>query len=294
MAPNLDDYAAVRRRRFPAGAPVSCPLVSVVTVCRDAAATLGRTIDSIHAQDLAGVEHMIVDGASRDGTVELARGRLRQGDYLVSEPDAGISDALNKGVALAAGRYLQFVHADDWLEPGQLALAVAAIEAVDAAFVFGDLVFHEAGRPSFLFRGDPSYERVIHRRMPSLNHPTVLARRDTFERFGLFDQRYRCAMDYDWFLRLHLAGIRGRYVPELRGNMSHDGVSNLRFARTMREVARIAQEHGRPALLAQPEMAYQVAKIGLGRMVKRHAAPLYRQARRLINRSYVPIDTARP
>lgn len=266
----------------------------MITVCRDAAATIGRAIDSVHAQAGVDAEHVIVDGGSRDGTAAIARARLRPGDFLLSEPDRGISDALNKGIALAAGELIQLVHSDDWLSPGQLAAALAALERTGADFVFGDLVFHEAGRPSFVYRGDPGYARSIDRRMPALNHPTVLARRACFERVGLFDPRYRCAMDYDWFLRLHRAGGRGAYAPEIRGNMSHDGVSNLRYARTMREVAEIAIAHGRPAPLAHAGMAYQIVKIATGRVVRRHAAPLYRVIRRQLNPSYRPLDDAPP
>lgn len=288
--PILADYAQLTARRFPGGRPPGdAGLVSLVTVCLNAARTIERTLASIHAQRGVAFEHVVVDGGSTDGTLELVRAQLRPGDWLLSEPDHGISDALNKGVALAAGRAVQFVHADDWLEPGQIARACAALDSTGADFVFGDLMFHERDGTRFLYRGEADYARSIGRRMPNLNHPTVLARRDCFERIGLFDQRYRCAMDYDWFLRLHLAGGKGVHLPGLRGNMSHDGVSNLRWRRTMREVAEIAQAHGRPAALASAEMWYQIGKIAAGRTVKHHAGPLYRLVRRLINPSYRPV-----
>lgn len=291
--PNLADYALWRAQRFPNGpGEADRRRVTLVTVCRNARATIERTIDSIHAQEGVDFEHVVIDGGSTDGTVELVRARLRPGDWLLSEPDRGISDALNKGVAVAMGDCIQFVHADDWLAEGQLARSLAALEESKADFVFGDLLFHERGASSFLYRGDPSYAATIRRRMPSLNHPTVLARRACFERIGLFDLRYRCAMDYDWFLRLHLAGGVGAYVPDLCGNMNHDGVSNRRWARTMREVAAIATAHGRHPATAQAEMWYQIAKIGAGRLVKRHAAPVYRLARQMLNRSFQPVERA--
>jgi glycosyltransferase len=291
--PTLADYAPVRDRRFPDGLPAADRRrVSLVTVCRNARATIERTIASVHAQRGPDFEHVVVDGDSTDGTAELVRARLRPGDWLLSEPDRGISDALNKGVALAAGDCVQFVHADDWLADGQLAAALGALDATGADFVFGDLLFHEGGAASFLYQGDAGYAATIHRRMPNLNHPTVLARRACFERVGLFDLRYRCAMDYDWFLRLHLAGGAGAYVPGLRGNMNHDGVSNLRWRLTMREVAEIASAHGRSPALARAEMRYQIAKIALGRALKHRAAPAYRLARGLLNRSYRPVAGA--
>lgn len=286
----LAEYAQLTARRFPDGLPATDGgLVTLVTVCLNASRTIERTLASIHAQRGVAFEHVVIDGGSTDGTVELIRARLRPGDWLLSEPDCGISDALNKGVALAAGRAIQFVHADDWLEEGQLARSLAALDGSGADFVFGDLLFHERDGATFLYRGEPGYTRTIRRRMPNLNHPTVLARRTCFERVGLFDRRYRCAMDYDWFLRLHLAGGTGVHVPGLRGNMSHDGVSNTRWARTMREVAEIAQAHGRHPALATAGLWYQLGKIATGRVIKHRAGPLYRVVRRLINPSYRPV-----
>lgn len=284
------DYSATRRLRFPAGETAHARQISVITVCLNAVRTIERAIASVHAETGLDVEHILVDGGSTDGTLAVIEGRLRPGDFLLSEPDRGISDALNKGVALASGRFIQLVHSDDWLASGQLGTALAAIEATGADFVFGDLVFHEGGRPSFRYQGEAGYAAVIHRRMPNLNHPSVLARRACFERVGLFDPRFRCAMDYDWFLRLHRAGGRGVYVPGLCGNMTHDGVSNLRFRRTQSEVAQIAIANGRPAPLAYAAMAYHVAKTTAGRLVKRRAMPLYRLVRRRLNPTYQPVD----
>jgi glycosyltransferase involved in cell wall biosynthesis len=288
--PTLADYVGTRRVRFPTGAAASPARISVITICLNAASTISRAIASIHAQRAVDFEHVVVDGGSTDGTLELVRGALRSGDFLLSEPDRGISDALNKGIALAAGEFVQFVHSDDWLAPDQLAIALAAIEQTSAEFVFGDLRFYERERPSFRYVGEPNYAAIIDRRMPNLNHPTVLARRTCFEWIGLFDLRYRCAMDYDWFLRLHRAGGRGAYVPAICGNMNRDGVSNRQFVRTAREVAQIAVAHGRPAPLAYGRMTFQIGKIAAGRVIDRHAKPLYRLIRRQLNPSYQPVD----
>lgn len=289
LPPALADYAACASRRPPAGVLRPLP-VTVVTVCWNARATIERTLDSVQAQAGVELEHVVVDGGSTDGTLQLLERRLRPCDFLLSEPDGGISDALNKGVALARGDAILFAHADDWLTPGQLALAHRALTGAAACdFVFGDLLFFEGGAPSFHYRGDPDYALTIGRRMPNLNHPTVLARREAFARIGLFDPRYRCAMDYDWFLRLHRSGGRGVYVPGLRANMTHDGVSNLRFARTMQEVAAIAIDHGRRPLIARAEMYGRIAKIAAGRFAKRRAAPAYRLIRRALNRSFEPV-----
>jgi glycosyltransferase involved in cell wall biosynthesis len=290
--PSLEDYKAVSERRFGAGGETLCgtrrPRVTLVTAAFNACRTLERTIESIRAQTFVDIEHVVVDGGSNDGTIELLRSRLRPQDYWISEPDRGISDAFNKGVALAAGDLIQFVNADDWLSPDQVEVAVRGLDATGADFVFGDVIFYRGGRADFRYAGEPDYPKAIHRRMPALNHTTTLAHRRTFERVGLFDLRYRCAMDYDWFLRLHLAGGRGVYLADLVGHMNHDGVSNIDYLRTFREVEAIAVAHGRNRHVARLETVARALKTTVGRQLKGPARPLYRWIRSHINRSYSP------
>jgi GT2 family glycosyltransferase len=291
--PSLDDYRAVTERRFGSGAPalgaIRRPRVTLITVALNSSRTLGQTIASIQSQTFADLEHVVVDGGSDDGTIQLLRSRLRPQDYWISEPDLGISDAFNKGVALAAGDLIQFVNADDWLSSDQVQIAVRGLDSTDAEFVFGDVIFYREGRPDFRYVGEPNYAAAIRRRMPALNHATALVRRDAFERVGLFDLRYRCAMDYDWFLRLHLAGGRGVYLPNLIGHMNHDGVSNARYLRTSREVEAIAVAHGRNRHLARLESVARMLKTTVGRQFKGPTRPLYRLIRSHLNRSYSPL-----
>lgn len=286
QAPRLEDYAAIGQRR---GAQAAKPLVSIVTVCRNARSTIGRAIDSVHAQSLTNLEHIIVDGASTDGTAEYVATRLRPQDFLISEPDQGISDAFNKGVALARGEFVQFLNADDWLSPDQIARAVEAVTRHGADFAFGDLIFYEQGKPSFRYRGDADFAAKLRTHLPAMNHPTVLARRSAFEQHGLFSLRYQCAMEYDWFLRLHGAGARGIHDSSILGHMTHEGVSNRRFARTFAEVRQISIRHGRSALAARFDELTRLAKIRASFLVRSRSDGLYRFVRRTINRSYRPL-----
>lgn len=292
-APRLDDYRAVTERRFGSGGEASSatrrPRVTLITVALNAGRTLEKTILSIQAQTFVDLEHVVVDGGSDDGTIELLRATLRPQDYWISEPDLGISDAFNKGVALAGGDLIQFVNGDDWLAPDQVEVAVRGLDSTGADFVFGDVIFYRAGRPDFRYVGEPDYAKAIRRRMPALNHATALVRRDAFERVGLFDLRYRCAMDYDWLLRLHIAGGRGVYLPDLVGHMNHDGVSNVDYLRTSGEVEAIAAAHGRNRHLARLESAARGLKTTIGRQLEGRARPLYRLIRSHINRSYSPL-----
>lgn len=289
-APTFDDYRAYAQRRDREQPPPdgAAPLVSIITVALDAAATIERTIRSVHAQSLYGIEHIFVDGGSTDGTLDIIRRLVRPGDYWISEKDRGISDAFNKGLALARGETLLILNADDWLSPDQIERSVATLHETGADFAFGDLVFYEEDRPFFTSVGDPGYARSIHRRMPTVGHPTLLARRSCFERAGLFDLGYRNAMDYDWLLRVHRAGCRGAYSPGIVGHMAHAGVSNRLYKRTLDEVRAIAVAHGRHPLVAASEARLRYLKTSASHVVKRHARPLYHLIRQAINTSYRP------
>jgi len=291
MPPQFADYSTYAQRRD-AEQPLNQaprPAVSIVTVTMNAAPTVEKTIASVQAQGFAGIEQIFVDGGSTDGTLDIIKRRVRPQDYWISEKDKGISDAFNKGIALARGLHILVLNADDWLSPDQIAIAVRTLQDSKADFVFGDLIFFQGETPLFRYVGDPAYEKVIHRRWPAIGHPTVLATRDCYVRAGLFDTIYRNAMDYDWLLRLHCAGGRGVYCSDLIANMTHDGVSNLQFRRTIEEVMKIAIVHGRNPLLARMEAKFRYLKTRISQPVKRHGAPLYRLIRRSINASYKPM-----
>jgi glycosyltransferase involved in cell wall biosynthesis len=291
MPPQLADYGAYGKRRDADQplTPLGWPQVSIITITMNAAATLERTIASVQAQEFPSIEQIFVDGGSADGTLDIIKSRVRPADYWISEKDKGISDAFNKGIALARGSCILILNADDWLSPDQIGISLKALEGSGADFVFGDLIFYQGETPLFRYRGDPAYARVIDRRWPSVGHPTLLATRSAYARAGLFDTAYRNAMDYDWLLRLHRAGGRGFYCSDLAANMTHDGVSNLQFRRTIEEVRQIVIAQGRNPILAGLEARFRYWKTRLSQPIKRHGAPLYRLIRRSINPSYKPI-----
>lgn len=294
--PFLDGYAAYRERRNceqPVLAGALPPLVSVVTITLNAAKTVERTIRSVQAQTFQGIEHIVVDGTSTDGTLDIIRRFARPHDFWISESDHGISDAFNKGVAMARGRFIKILNADDWLSEDQIERAIDVLGRGGFDFVFGDLIFYDGDRPIFRSIGDAGYPRVIRRRMPAIGHPSVLAARSCFEKIGLFDTSYQRAMDYDWFLRLELAGAKGGYSSGILGHMTHEGVSNREYRETIGEVRRIVVSHGRNALIAAAEAGFRRVKTATSMPIKRHARPLYDLVRTLINPSYRPIETGR-
>jgi glycosyltransferase involved in cell wall biosynthesis len=286
-APSLDDYRwLAERREVEVSQHGEFPLVSVITATWNAAETLERTIASVQSQTYPAVEHVIVDGGSTDGTIDVLKERLRPHDFWISEKDDGISDAFNRGIALARGYYLQIMSADDWLSVDQLACAVDASSRTGADFVFGDCICYEGGRPMFRSTGDADYSLSIASRMPMMNHPSMLVRRSAYERFGLYSLKYRNAMDYEWLARVHCAGGYGTYDPRIVAHVGYEGRSIRLFKLSIRETRDIAVTYGRNPLVAELEYRFRVLKTTLSQPVKRSCRPLYDAIRSTINPFY--------
>jgi glycosyltransferase involved in cell wall biosynthesis len=263
-------------------------LVSIITVTFNSARTLERTMDSIRTQTYPLIEYIVIDGGSTDGTLEIISSRDSEISQYISEPDTGISDAFNKGIAIARGQFVAIVNSDDWLEADHIYEAVAALRGHAVDFVFGDIQLHkEDATPAGRLVGDPSYRRTIRHIMPSVNHPSMVCHWETYRKFGLYRLEYRNAMDYDWFLRVTLRGGLGLYVSKLASHMSLAGVSDREFNRSLDEVRRISISHGYPAILATVRFYMRVFK-GMVRRVLARTIPLsvYEQLREFVNPRY--------
>jgi len=222
--------AGVARRSLPGK-----PLVSIITVVWNRAGTLRRAFDSIRAQTYDNIEYIIVDGGSTDGTLDVIREYEDIIDLWISEPDRGIYDAFNKGIALASGDYIGILNSDDYYEPDQLTNAIAALKATGADWVFGDIWMHGWQNRSTRIGGDPAYTARIRRTMPTIHQVNALAHRSLFEKHGLFRTEYRIAADYDWFLRITIAGAEGRHDPRILSHMSYGGISTRSQRLAIRE-----------------------------------------------------------
>lgn len=222
------------------------PLISVITVVRNGEAIIDGCIESVVAQKILGLEYIVIDGASTDGT--LARIR-RWGDAIstvVSEPDKGLYDAMNKGLRLARGRYIHFLNADDrYVAPDTLRQLLPRLD--EDTVCYGAMIYQEEdGRQRRL--GSPfSWERELmesHIPQPTLFVPTKL-----YREVGGFDLQYRIAADYDMVLRL-ARRFPVRFVDLPVTLMMAGGISYTQMGRTFKEAARVSVSHGRPAAAA--------------------------------------------
>lgn len=213
--------------------------LTVITVCRNALELLKPTVQSVLEQERPGLEYWVIDGASTDGTVEYLAELAAIGVRTLSEPDRGIADAMNKGVARASGAFIAHLHAGDHYLPGALA-AVAHRLAEDATadVICGSLVKREE-------RGDTIYGCNPARLAwdMTVNHPATWTRRACFERFGGFDPAYPNAMDYEFFLRLHAAGSRFSVISKPLAYMTNAGQSERSLWVTLLETHAIRRRH---------------------------------------------------
>jgi glycosyltransferase involved in cell wall biosynthesis len=225
--------------------------ISVITVCYNSVRTLERSLQSVAEQDWSAIEHIVIDGASTDGTKEILERFSSRLAYLVSEPDNGIYDAMNKGLARATGDIVCFLNADDQYACANVLSKVASqMGGHNLDALMGDVgFFHERNsermvrryrserfRPSLLAWGW----------MPA--HPALFLRKEVVQRVGLFKTDYRIAGDFEFIVRaFHGHALRYRYLPEVLVNMQTGGISTSGWRAKIRlnqEVLRACRENG--------------------------------------------------
>ena len=225
--------------------------ISIVTVCFNAAETIAGTLESVARQTHADVEHIVIDGASSDGTMDIVRRFEDRLARVVSEPDRGIYDAMNKGLALATGAIVTFLNADDIYANDNILAGVAQImvePGVDACYA--DLIYVNKDDPSRIVRYWKSKPYVLglclKGWMPA--HPTFFVRKAVLERHGGFDPAFKLQSDFDLMVRLfELHRIKTRYVPEIWVRMRMGGASNESICNVWQgnlEAWRSCRKHG--------------------------------------------------
>ena len=219
------------------------PDVSVITVVYNAIAngrreSLIRCIDSVSAQEGVSLEHVVVDGASDDGTVDMLRGMQRRGAgfKLISEADEGIYDAMNKGVVAARGRYVAILNGDDFYHsPCGLRDSVTALDSASADFSYAPIrMIDERGAEVCHPHTAPSLSGIFTEM--TFSHQSMLVRREAMLEMALFDTRYRSAADYDLVLRLILAGKRAVRVDQCFSTFRLGGFSQANMDVAQHEV----------------------------------------------------------
>ena len=209
-------------------------LFSIITVSYNSEKTIERTILSVLKQTYTDYEYIIVDGASKDTTIEIVKkyeslfdGRLKW----ISEPDSGIYNAMNKGIKMSKGKIIGIVNSDDWLTDSALQILSDEISADDSnmnKILTGEVLFHYDDGETQLY--PTTHERYVYyakQYRMGLNHPATFVPRIIYDRIGLFDEQFRLYADADFIIRCYEADVPVHFIHQVLSNMSDGGASNV-------------------------------------------------------------------
>ncbi|MDH6018063.1 glycosyltransferase family 2 protein [Vibrio splendidus] len=204
--------------------------VSIITATFNSSKTILDTLNSLNVQTYSDIEYIIIDGASSDNTISVIKENCDRVAMIVSEPDKGIYDALNKGISAATGDIVGFLHSDDlFAYPDAIKELVETLERNGTQAVYADLEYVSKKDTSKVIRkwrsGCFEQQKLRYGWMPP--HPTFFMKRDLYVKHGMFDLNLKIAADYDSLLRyLWSNDVTASYLPKVVTKMRVGGASN--------------------------------------------------------------------
>jgi glycosyltransferase involved in cell wall biosynthesis len=203
--------------------------ISVITVAFNSSQTIGDTLDSVASQTYSEVEHLVIDGASKDASLDLIRGHANERIRCFSEPDRGIYDAMNKGLKAASGDVIGFLNSDDMFADREVLTRIAGVfEDPQVDICFGDLVYVSFDNQRIVrYWKSRAFIPGDFARGWCPAHPTFYVRRRALEQAGLFDLDFPLAADNEFMMRyLELLKARSVYLPWVQVRMRLGGATN--------------------------------------------------------------------
>ena len=252
--------------------------VSIITSCYNREKTIRGAVESVLAQDYPDIEYIIVDGASKDHSVEAIREAIAGHEdkvKFISEPDHGMYEAINKGIRVATGEIIGLLHSDDFFyDNGVVGRIVERMKRTHADFLYGDGLFVNPDDTNKVVRnwigGGYRLWKVRHGWLPL--HPTCYIRRDVMMRQGLYNESYKIAADSDLLVRYLLTGgltvtYLNEYIVRMRmGGLSTDSAKRKKM---WEEDIRVYVSHGLwPTLTKLEKMAWKVPQFVLALLKK--------------------------
>lgn len=217
------------------------PLVSIITVVYNGAATIEQTIQSVINQTYQNIEYIIIDGKSIDGTQDIVSKYKDKISYFVSERDEGLYDAMNKGISHATGDVIGIINSDDWYESDAVSKVVEAFKLNEkAGLVCGNIMALEKDGRQRMFKElelDTMWYQM------AVGHPTVFIRKNIYEKYGLFDLRYSVAADYELTLRLYSQKVVFHRIEDILVNFRMGGLSQSSFYECEKESCDISLKY---------------------------------------------------
>jgi glycosyltransferase involved in cell wall biosynthesis len=205
--------------------------VSIITVTFNCVSVINDCLNSISSQEYNNIQHIVIDGASTDGTLSILESKHSQISTLISKPDNGIYDAMNKGIRIATGDIIGFLNSDDFYANNKVISKVVREFERDSLLdaCYSDLIYVDQLKISKIVRYVKSSEFNIGLFSKGWcpPHPTFFVRRSVYERLGIFDLNYHIASDVDLMMRfLEKHKIKSKYIPEVWVKMRMGGTTN--------------------------------------------------------------------
>lgn len=222
------------------------PRISIVTVCLNSVATLERTIESVHSQTYPNIEHIVIDGGSTDGTLDIIRRYEKHFASWTSEPDRGLYDAMNKGIARASGEWIHLLNSDDAYADATAVERVAP-HLDEARTNYFRMFLHKTDGGATIY--DFPYRKWKLYVSAYLPHPAMVVSRRQYLEVGMYDLSYRIAADHHFTVRM-VNRYPGKFVPEPFVVMSEGGVSSRNMLTALKETREISVKFGLPSWLA--------------------------------------------
>jgi len=249
--------------------------VSIITSCYNREKTIRGAIESVLAQDYPKIEYIIIDGASKDNSLNIIQEYKDKITKIVSEPDKGMYEAINKGIRMATGDIIGLVHSDDFLySPKTISHIVNRFNETQADFLYGDGLFVNAENTDKVVRnwigGDYRLWKVKHGWLPL--HPTCYIRREVMMKRGLYNESYKIAADSDLLFRYLLGGdLTVTYLKEYIIKMRMGGLSTdkVRRKQMWNEDIRMYNSHGmNPTITKIEKMLWKVPQFVKAKLMK--------------------------
>lgn len=221
------------------------PLISIVTVVKNGVSFIDETIRSVLNQSYKNIQYIVIDGESDDGTVDIIKSHAGAISDWLSEPDAGIADAFNKGLKYVRGKYVLILNSDDALSNSSVIQSVV-LEINRSNFpmlVYGDFDLLNRASGQVEYRGSIELSPQQMLRGKIIPHPCLFTNMAYFEKYGEFDTSFRIAMDFEWMLRGGLT-VTILHLPLLVTNIRDGGVSTQSTERAVEEIIRALQKNG--------------------------------------------------
>ena len=227
--------------------------ISIITITFNSEKTIRDTLESVRKQFYPNLEYIVIDGLSTDNTLQIVNDYSDIVTHIVSEKDKGIGDAMNKGISLATGDLIGIIHSDDALYPGALDFLNKVWDGVSDVYYGNALIINKNGRPKHVLKSAKDLSNMPFEYL--LVHPATFVTKKCYNEHGVFNINYKCAMDYELFLRFYNENVTFKYIDAILSFYREGGTNMVYRNVTIDEVCDISIKYG-----ANPKKAKRIRK----------------------------------